>query len=95
VKTEAKDPSIPPKEAVSVPESAVLFHQGRALVYVRRGPGRFERREVRLLGREGDCWALALRGDQVGKGVSEGEAVVSKQGQVLLSEEFRGDLDND
>jgi multidrug efflux pump subunit AcrA (membrane-fusion protein) len=76
------------QEAVAVPRPAVLFHQGRALVYVRVGPGRYERREVRLLGREGEHWVVAA-------GVTAGEPVVSRQAQVLLSEEFRGDVDND
>jgi hypothetical protein len=83
--TEAK-----PQEAVSIPLAALLFHSGRTLVYVRVGPGRFERREVRVLGREGDRWILAA-------GVAAEEPVVSRHAQVLLSEEFKplGDLDND
>jgi hypothetical protein len=77
-----------PQEAVSVPRGAVLFHQGRALVYVRVAPGKYERREVQILGREGDRWTLAA-------GVAAGEPVVYRQAQILLSEEFRGDVDND
>jgi biotin carboxyl carrier protein len=88
VRADLKAPGGKGQEAVSVPCPAVLFHQGRALVYVRVGPGRYERREVRLLGREGDRWVL-------GAGVAAGEPVVSRQAQVLLSEEFRGDVDND
>ena len=42
-----------------VPAGAVLVHQGRSLVYVRVGPGTYERREVRPLGRDGDSWVLA------------------------------------
>jgi hypothetical protein len=78
------------QQSVSVPRGALLFHQGRTLVYVRLSPGRFERREVRLLGGEGERWVLA-------DGVSAGEPVVSRQAQVLLAEEFKpqGDLDND
>jgi hypothetical protein len=78
----------PPQQLVSVPRTAVLFHQGRPLVYVRISPGRYERREVRLLSLEGDRWVLAA-------GVAADEAVVSRQAQVLLSEEFKGDVDND
>jgi hypothetical protein len=79
-----------PQQAVSVPPAALLFHSGRTLVYVRIGPGRFERREVRVLGREGDHWVLAT-------GVSAEEPVVSRNAQVLLSQEFKplSDLDND
>jgi hypothetical protein len=77
-----------PQEAVSVLRTAVLFHQGRPLVYVRIAPGRFERREARILGREAERWVLAA-------GIAAGEPVVYNQAQVLLSEEFRGDVDND
>jgi biotin carboxyl carrier protein len=76
------------RPAVAVPESALLYHQGRALVYVRLSPGRFERREVQVLGRDGERWVLA-------GGVTAGEHVVHRRAQVLLSEEFRGDVDND
>jgi hypothetical protein len=74
--------------AVAVPADALLYHQGRALVYVTIGAGRYERREVRVLGRQGDRWALA-------GGVEAGERVVYAGAQVLLSEEFRGEADND
>jgi hypothetical protein len=77
-----------PRRAVAVPADALLYHQGRALVYVTIGPGRYERREVRVLGRQGSRWILE-------SGVSAGEPVVSARAQVLLSEEFRGDADND
>jgi hypothetical protein len=77
-----------PQPAVAVAETALLYHQGRALVYVRIGPGRYERREVQVLGREGDRWLLA-------SGVTAGEHVVYQRAQVLLSEEFRGEADND
>ncbi len=88
VQAHLKAPNARPRDAVVVPRDAVLFHQGRALVYARVGAGRYERREVRLLGREGEQWFLA-------GGVAAGEPVVVRQAQVLLSEEFRGDVDND
>jgi hypothetical protein len=77
-----------PQEAVSVPRTAVLFHLGRPWVYVRLSPGRYERREVQLLGPEGERWVLA-------SGVASGEPVVYRHAQVLLSEEFRTEGDND
>jgi hypothetical protein len=76
------------RSAVAVPATSLLYHQGRALVYVRISPGRFERREVRILGRDNGSWVLA-------SGVQAGERVVSQRAQVLLSEEFRGEADND
>jgi cobalt-zinc-cadmium efflux system membrane fusion protein len=77
-----------PRQAVAVPAAALLYHQGRVLVYVRVGPGRYERREVHVLGTDGGRAVLA-------DGVAAGEPVVSRQAQVLLSEEFRGAVDND
>jgi hypothetical protein len=81
-------PEARPLAAVAVPQGSLLYHQGRALVYVRLSPGRYERREVRVLGREGERWVL-------GDGVQAGERVVSQRAVRLLSEEFRGDQDND
>jgi hypothetical protein len=81
--------------AVTVPVGAILFHQGRALVYVRVKPGAYERREVRLLGREGDSWVLAARQTSDPSGLEPGEVVVHRGTQVLLSEEFRSDVDTD
>ena len=88
VKAFVQVPGAEARSAVSVPATALLYHQGRALVYVRVGPGRYERREVQVLGRDGDRWVLA-------SGVAAGEPVVSKRAQVLLSEEFRGEADTD
>jgi hypothetical protein len=76
------------RAAVSVPDAALLYHQGRALVYVRLQPGKYERREVQVLGRQGDGWALA-------SGVKPGEPVVCRNAQLLLAEEFLVQGDND
>jgi multidrug efflux pump subunit AcrA (membrane-fusion protein) len=89
VKALVKGARAEPVEAVSVPAGSLLYHDGHALVYVRVGDGRFERREVRVLGREdGGRWVLSA-------GVRDGEPVVSERAQVLLSEEFRGEADDD
>jgi hypothetical protein len=98
VKALVKAPQATAQEAVAVPVGAVLFHQGRALVYVHVEPHRFARREVRILGRQGNRYVLAPRDplfelDKVG--VKPGEQVVSEQAQVLLSEEFRSVVDID
>jgi hypothetical protein len=93
VKASMTPPSARSRPSVAVPVGAVLFHQGRALVYVRVKPGAYERREVRLLAREGDSWVLAARQPTDSPGVEPGEAVVQRGAQVLLSEEFRGDVD--
>jgi hypothetical protein len=65
------------------------------LVYVRVKPGAYERREVRPLGREGDSWVLAARRPSDPTGLEPGEVVVHRGAQVLLSEEFRSDVDVD
>jgi hypothetical protein len=80
---------------VAVPIGAVLFHQGRALLYVQVKPGAYGRREVRPLAREGDSWVLAARQPADPSGVEPGEVVVHRGAQVLLSEEFRSDVDVD
>jgi hypothetical protein len=95
VKASVTPPSARSRPAVAVPVGAILFHQGRALVYVRVKPGAYERREVRLLGREGDSWALAARQTSDPSGLEPGEVVVQRGAQVLLSEEFRSDVDTD
>jgi hypothetical protein len=88
VSADLPDPARQPINAVVVPAAAVLYHQGRALVYVELNPGRFERREVHVLGRVGDFISL-------GRGVRAGEAIVSGHPQAILSEEFRGEADDD
>jgi hypothetical protein len=98
VRAQLRSPNATAVEAISVPATAVLNHQGRTLVYVRLDPGRFARREVRVLGRHGESCFLAPRDitedlDKVG--VEEKEEVVASGGQILLSEEFRSIVDND
>jgi hypothetical protein len=64
------------------------------LVYVRKTPTEkaeiFARREVQVLGRKQNRWVLATNQD-----LGAGEEVVSRNAQMLLSEEFRMDVDND
>lgn len=95
VQAEVRAAGTAPEEALAVPAGAVLYHEGRPLVYVRIAPEKFQRREVRLLGREGSNWVLAARQGDLPVGVKAGEAVVSRQAQVLLSKEFlRADEDD-
>ncbi len=95
VKANMTPPEARPQPAVAVPVGAVLFHQGRSLVYVRVRPGAYERREVKILGRQGDSWVLTPRESSGLVGLSVDEVVASEGGQVLLSEEFRGDMESD
>ena len=71
-----------PQAAIAVPATALLVHAGRLCVYVREKPDHYERREVQLLGREGEMCILS-------GGVEDGDFVVVRNAQVLLSEEFR------
>jgi hypothetical protein len=86
------------KSAIEVPASAILYHQGRTLVYVQCEEDAYERREVQILGQEGDRCFLApldvfLEDNKLNFGVKPGEKVVSSQAQVLLSTEFGKDND--
>jgi hypothetical protein len=72
-------PGTKPEPAVAVPATALLYHEGQTVVFVRTRPDTFERRAVRALGREGDRWIL-------GDGVRPGERVVTHRAQVLLSQ---------
>jgi HlyD family secretion protein len=91
IKADVTPPSAPVQKAVAVPASAVLFHQGLPLVYVRIRPGAYSRREVRLLGRDGDSWTVASGRGSTATGLEPGDVVVESGAQVLLSEEFRSD----
>lgn len=88
VTAQVPDPASSTRPAVAVPPTALLLHQGRTLVYVRVRTDRYERREVQVLGHDNGVTLLA-------SGVRAGEEVVSRQAQILLSEEFRGDVDDD
>jgi len=77
------------RQAVAVPATAILYHQGRTLLYVRTESDKYEKREVRVLGHEGECCILATTE------IRPDEAIVSRQAQVLLAIEFREDADND
>ena len=94
VKASFSDPSAQPRAAISVPASALLYHQGRSLVYVQLQPKEFERREVDILSHDGDRAILAIT-DRPGASVRAGWQVVYQQAQVLLSAEFRRDSDDD
>jgi multidrug efflux pump subunit AcrA (membrane-fusion protein) len=82
------------QEVISVPDEAVLVHLGRTLVYLKIAPDRYERREVQVLGRDGDrallarpLWSPAL--------INPGDVVVTHHAQALLSVEFRREGDDD
>ena len=84
------DPHATAKAAIALPATALLVHQGRTLVYIEKRPGRYERREVEVFGRDGDVLYVAPDG-----WLAREDRVVVKGAQVLLSEEFRSDVDDD
>lgn len=65
--------------ALAVPRSAVQRDGGATVVFVRTGPGRFERRTVEI-GRSGGEWA------EVVSGLAAGEEVVDEGAFLLLSQ---------
>jgi hypothetical protein len=85
--------------ALTVPKSAVVYHQGRALVYIELPPKEktpaparaearfFQRVEVGILGREEN--ALIVTGYLV-----DGDTIVTEGAVYLLSAEFRTDTDD-
>jgi multidrug efflux pump subunit AcrA (membrane-fusion protein) len=83
--------------AVVVPAAAVLYHQGRTLVYLQSAADKYERREVQILGFRDDLCYLAERSLLAPPtvGIVAGDKVVSSGAQALLSTEFRRDGDDD
>jgi hypothetical protein len=72
----------PAARGVLVPESAVVWWQGRAWIYRQIGPNRYTRRAV-------STETPLPNGYFVSKGFSPGDQVVLKGADWLLSEEFR------
>jgi hypothetical protein len=68
---------------VFLPVAAVVWHEGRAWAYVRQGPERFLRRELRGYQDRGGDWFVP-------SGLLPGEEVVTQGAQTLFSEEQRG-----
>lgn len=70
---------------VKIPAAAIVWLQGRAWAYFRSGPKTFARREVATD-------APAPDGGYFVKNVADGTRVVSRGAQMLLSEEFRAQI---
>ncbi|HEX6828331.1 MAG TPA: hypothetical protein VF104_05075 [Burkholderiales bacterium] len=76
-----------PEEGVLVPAQAVVWHAGKAWVYVQEAADRFERRSIRAAEPVGSGWFET--------GLEPGERAVVSGAQLLLSEEFRGRITNE
>ncbi|HET9701547.1 MAG TPA: hypothetical protein VFP70_11550, partial [Burkholderiales bacterium] len=75
------------EDGVLVPAAAVVWHAGKAWVYVQEAADRFERRAIEA--------ATAVGADWFETGLEAGERVVVSGAQLLLSEEFRGRITNE
>lgn len=74
-----------PQQGVIIPRDALVYYQGRAWVYVQTGANRFSRREA-------DLEYPTARGWFVPSGFTPGDRVVVSGAQLLLSEEFRSQI---
>jgi RND family efflux transporter MFP subunit len=72
----------PRPDAIAVPTEAVIRSGTRSVIFVERGEGHFEPREVELGINPGDGWR------EVTRGIAEGESVVVS-GQFLIDSESR------
>ncbi len=78
----------PGQERISgaiVPDSAVVWLEGKAWAYVQEGPDRFVRHKVSQKHRTGEGWLVM-------KNFSAGDRVAVEGAQLLLSEEFRSQI---
>lgn len=76
-----------PREGVAVPLTAVVYHGGKAWVYVKTGAETFARREITT--RE------EIEGGWFDAGLAPGDAVVVSGAQLLLSEELKYQIRNE
>ena len=72
-------------DGVTVPASAIVWWQDRAWVYRRMGPETFTRVQIATE-------LPAAGGGYVVKDVLQNEEIVTRGAQVLLSEEFRAQI---
>ncbi|MGZ5526903.1 MAG: efflux RND transporter periplasmic adaptor subunit [Methylomonas sp.] len=73
------------RSGVVIPKSALIWHMDQAFVYVKTAEEQFSRRPI-------GHYSATAGGYFVGSGLSEGEQLVVTGGQMLLSEEFRGQI---
>jgi len=71
-----------------VPKSALLWYLDQAFVYVKSAAGKFSKRVI-------NGYTATPEGYFVSDGLEAGEQVVVIGGQLLLSEELRGQLQDD
>ena len=75
----------PTVQGVMIPAAAVVWWQGKAWVYVQTDPNHFVRRELSTETPVPEGWF-------VGTGLAAGDSIVVRGAQLLLSEEFRAQI---
>lgn len=73
------------QSGVVIPKSALVWHLDQAFVYIKTAEEQFSRRTI-------DQYSATTGGYFVGNGIKAGEQLVVTGGQMLLSEEFRGQI---
>ncbi len=73
------------QSGVIIPKSALVWHLDQAFVYIKTAEEQFSRRTI-------DQYSATSGGYFVGNGIKAGEQLVVTGGQMLLSEEFRGQI---
>ncbi len=73
---------------VVIPKSALVWYMDQAFVYIKTAEEQFSRRTI-------DQFSATSGGYFVGNGINVGEQLVVTGGQMLLSEEFRGQIPNE
>jgi len=74
-----------PLAGVAIPPSAIVWHAGKPWVYRQSDDQTFIRTEITVYREHGNFWF-------VDQGFAAGDKIVVTGGQMLLSEEFRGDI---
>ncbi|MGZ5055641.1 MAG: efflux RND transporter periplasmic adaptor subunit, partial [Methylobacter sp.] len=70
---------------VIIPKSALVWYMDQAFVYIKTAEEQFSRRTI-------DHYSATADGYFVGNGINAGEQLVVTGGQMLLSEELRGQI---
>ncbi|MGR9012205.1 MAG: efflux RND transporter periplasmic adaptor subunit [Gammaproteobacteria bacterium] len=73
------------QSGVIIPKSAIIWHLDQAFVYIKIAAEQFSRRMIKQ-------YSVTADGYFVGNGIKAGEQLVVTGGQMLLSEEFRGQI---
>ncbi len=73
------------RSGVIIPKSALVWYMDQAFVYIKTDAEQFSRRAI-------DQYSATADGYFVGNGISAGEQLVVTGGQMLLSEELRGQI---